>query len=102
MSIAEYVQSLELSQLEFCAERVEARLKTLKDGERVKLWVVSVDGMYAFATTSPVDAYLWLAEFSKIRAESKQFDRVTLDWMYEYPSQVAGWIENINDKPGAA
>ncbi|MEN5181754.1 hypothetical protein ABE501_18485 [Comamonas testosteroni] len=98
MSIKEFVANLSMDQLNFCAEQVDARLRTLKEGEKVCLWCVSVDGMYRFTSPNSQEALEWLQSFASHRIAAAKMDRIRVDPMWVYPSEVAGWLE-VNDKP---
>jgi len=98
MSIKEFLANLSMDQLNFCAEQVEARLRALKEGEKVRLWCVSVDGMYRFTSPNPQESMEWLQVFASHRIASTKMDRISVDPMWVYPSEVAGWME-VNEKP---
>ena len=100
MSIKEFVANLSMDQLNFCAEQVEARLRTLKEGEKVRLWCVSVDGMYCFTSPNTQEVLEWLQSFVAHRIASAKMDRISVTPMWVYPSEVAGWME-VNEKPEA-
>lgn len=102
MSIKDFVADLSTDQLDFCADEVARRLRKLKEGEKVQLWVVRVDGLNRFATTSTQSAYEWIARFCSARIARGEFAEFSLDTMFEFPSQVESWTNEINDKPEAA
>lgn len=98
MSIKEFVANLDLDQLAHCAEEVETRLRTLKEGEKVRLWQVDVDRVICFSSPEPQEAMEWLQSFLSHRIASGKLDRISVHPFSVYPSEVAGWME-VNDKP---
>ena len=98
MSIKEFVANLSMDQLNFCADEVETRLRLLKEGEKVRLWLADVDRVIRFASLDPQEVMEWLQSFLSHRSASGKLDRISVYQMSVYPSEVAGWVE-VNEKP---
>ncbi|TDS82613.1 hypothetical protein [Comamonas sp. JUb58] len=98
MSIKEFVANLDLDQLSHCAEEVETRLRTLKEGEKVRLWHVDVERTFCFASPEPKEVIEWLQSFLAHRHASGELDRINVYPMSAYPCEVAGWVKG-NEKP---
>lgn len=99
MSIKEFVANLSMDQLAFCAEEAETRLRTLQEGEKVRLWIVAVDNVNRFASPEQLEALEWLKSFICHRLASGKLDRIAVHQMSVYPSEVNEWREVNNDKP---
>lgn len=98
MSIKDFVATLNMDQLAFCAREVDSRLRHLKEGEKVQIWIVTVDLANRFASTDHQDVLRWLQAFLAKRIESGKLEEFSVQEMYVYPSEVESWRE-INEKP---
>lgn len=99
ISTPDFIAGLNLDQLDRCVELANARIKKLKEGDKVEVFVVG-DFCNYFATTVRKEALLWISEVAAYCAnEDLPCDELSMQSHFMWESEANDYLKSLNSKP---